>query len=100
MHIHDLLILLQHEVLKSLTFIDKTRGAKEPGVSAVHIFLKSVETELSVAMSYTLANAKKEVSGKGIGVQIVCPIEKIDEKTQKEYIGRIKVVFKPILKFR
>ncbi|WP_162149298.1 hypothetical protein [Acetivibrio straminisolvens] len=58
------MILLQHEVLKSLTFIDKTRGAKEPGVSAVHIFLKSVETELSVAMSYTLQMPKKKFRGR------------------------------------
>jgi len=36
--------------------------------------------------------------GKVVDAQIVGPIEKIDERTQKEYVGRIKVVLKPILK--
>ncbi len=129
MQIHDLLILLQHEVQKSLTFIDETRGVKDPTMSAIHISLESVEIELPIVMSeaeltwdpnefkglansikrlkmpYTPESAvtrgqvpRKKVLGKVVDAQIVGPIEKIDERTQKEYVGRIKVVLKPILK--
>lgn len=129
MEIHDLLILLQHEVQKSLSFIDETRGVKDPDLPAIHISLESVELELPIVMSeadliwdpqelkgkpgsvkrlkmpYTPEAAvtrgqipRKQVVGKVIDAQIVGPIEKIDERTQKEYVGRIKVVLKPILK--
>lgn len=129
MEIHDLLILLQHEVQKSLSFIDETRGVKDPDLPAIHISLESVEIELPIVMSeadliwdpqelkgkpgavkrlkmpYTPEAAvtrgqipRKQVAGKVIDAQIVGPIEKIDERTQKEYVGRIKVVLKPILK--
>lgn len=129
MEIHDLLILLQHEVQKSLSFIDETRGVKDPDLPAIHISLESVEIELPIVMSeadliwdpqelkgkpgsvkrlkmpYTPEAAvtrgqipRKQVVGKVIDAQIVGPIEKIDERTQKEYVGRIKVVLKPILK--
>jgi hypothetical protein len=129
MEIHDLLVLLQHEVQKSLSFIDETRGVKDPEIPAIHISLESVEIELPIVMSevdliwdpqqlkgtpnsvkrlkmpYTPEAAvtrgqipRKQVAGKVIDEQIVGPIEKIDERTQKEYVGRIKVVLKPILK--
>lgn len=129
MEVHDLLILLQHEVQKSLSFIDETRGVKDPNLPAIHISLESVEIELPIVMSeadliwdpqelkgkpgsvkrlkmpYTPEAAvtrgqipRKQVAGKVIDAQIVGPIEKIDERTQKEYVGRIKVVLKPILK--
>lgn len=129
MQIHDLLIMLQHEVQKSLTFIDETRGVKDPEVSAIHISLESVEIELPIAMEevdltwdpeelkglpnsikrlkmpYTPETAvtrgqvpRKKVLGKVVDTKIIGPIEKIDERTQKENIGRIKVVLKPILK--
>ncbi len=129
MEIHDLLILLQHEVQKSLSFIDETRGVKDPDIPAIHISLESVEIELPIVMSeaeliwdpkelkgkpgsvkrlkmpYTPEAAvtrgqipRKQVAGKVVDAQIVGPIEKIDERTQKEYVGRIKVVLKPILK--
>jgi hypothetical protein len=129
MEIHDLLILLQHEVQKSLTFIDETRGVKDPEVPAIHISLESVEIELPIVMSeaelvwdpkelkgqpsavkrlkmpYTPEAAvtrgqipRKEVAGRVVEAKIIGPIEKIDERTQKEYVGRIKVVLKPILK--
>jgi hypothetical protein len=128
MEIHDLLVLLQHEVQKSLSFIDETRGVN-PEIPAIHISLESVEIELPIVMSevdliwdpqqlkgtpnsvkrlkmpYTPEAAvtrgqipRKQVAGKVIDAQIVGPIEKIDERTQKEYVGRIKVVLKPILK--
>ena len=50
MEIHDLLVLLQHEVQKSLSFIDETRGVN-PEIPAIHISLESVEIELPIVMS-------------------------------------------------
>ncbi|HOM03406.1 MAG TPA: hypothetical protein PLH43_11350 [Acetivibrio sp.] len=70
MHIHDLLILLQHEGQKSLTFIDETRGAKDSWVSAIHISLKSVEFELPIAMSEeNLTWDPKDLKGKSNSIK-------------------------------
>jgi hypothetical protein len=56
-------------------------------------------------MPYTPKNAvergsipRKSVAGKGVEAQIIGPLEKLDEKVQKEYIGRVKVVLKPVVK--
>jgi len=129
MQIHDLLIMLQHEVQKSLDFIDETRGVNDPNTPVIHISLESVELELPIVLSeadlswdpkemkgapgavkrlkipYTPATAverghipRKTVTGKGINAEVIGPLEKLDEKAQKEYLGRIKVVLKPILK--
>lgn len=37
---------------------------------------------------------QKQIKGKGIDVEIVGPVQNIDEKVSKESLGRIKVVFK------
>jgi len=129
MKVHDLLIILQHEVQKSLDFIDETKGLKDPSIPAVHISLETVEIELP--LTFTEVDAKwdpkemkgnpaavkrleipyipelvaergqiprRELNGKAIETRIIGPVDKLDERTQKEMVGRIKVVLKPILK--
>ncbi len=41
---------------------------------------------------------RKRVEGKSLVLEVVGPIEKLDDRVAKESIGRIKVVLKPVLK--
>ncbi|MFZ5354053.1 MAG: hypothetical protein ACOZCL_15215 [Bacillota bacterium] len=129
MNMHELILMLQYEVQKSLDFIDSTSGKKTDDTSILHISLERVEMELPISISekevifdpkalkgmpqvykrlqlpYTSAAAegktyipKKVVKGRGIETKILGPIDKLDDKLEKEFIGRIKVVMKPIIK--
>jgi glycine/D-amino acid oxidase-like deaminating enzyme len=120
MEIHELLLLLQHEVQKSFDFVDE---------AVPHIALERVEVELPVILGgqdvvfdpktvrglprsirklgvpFTPRTAlerdyvpRTRVTGKTVTAEIIGPAEGADDRVVRENIGRIRVVLRPIIK--
>lgn len=122
MQISELLATLHHELIKSYNFIAETKGSGS--TSVLHIGIERVEIELPVMLSkqkitynpqkvkgmpsafkkltvpfapQKIRLPKNPVTGMTVMADIVGHVEKIDERVSAESIGRIKIIFKPII---
>lgn len=84
----------------SVTEIDKAfnRSAKE--MQPLPSFVKRFKLPYSSEKLATIQKGipKGEVKGKALNIELVGPIEKIDETRKEENITRIKIVLKPVAK--